>query len=159
MIETGCFYNDAVANIVEILNREKIAIGIKHVFGGIPPFIPVDLFPVICVTRQTKNADGFLITPATLRIELNVEIWLQYLEIDQSVVEKVKNDINYASKIEDAVGLLAQKIETVLRVNRTLDGYCQETQLQSTDFRFRGQASSPREWGCFLQRPFQFYSH
>lgn len=144
MIDTGCFYNDAIANIVAILDREKANIGIESVFGSIPPFIPVDLFPIVCVTRQTKNADNFLITPAALRTELTVEIWLQYLEIDQAVIEKVKDEIDYAAKIEDIVGLLTQKIEAVLRANRTLDGYCQETQLMTTDFRYRGQPARPQ---------------
>lgn len=143
-INTGCFYNDAVANIVSVIDKNKENIGIKHVFGSIPPFIPVDLFPVICVTRQTKNADNFLIVPAALRPELNIEIWMQYLEVDGAIIEKVKDDIGYAARIENAVGILAQKIEAVLRLNRTLDGYCQETQLQATDFRFRQQPARPQ---------------
>lgn len=143
MIDTGNYYNDIISNIVAILEREKAGIGVKQIFPSVPPFIDLTLFPCICVTRQTKSIDEFSVVPARARIELIVEIWLQYCEIDQAVIEKVKNDITYAEMIEKRIGTLTQKIEAVLRVNRNLDGYCLESLIQVTDFRYRPQTARP----------------
>lgn len=142
MINTGNHYNDIISNIVEILNREKVNIGIGHVFASVPPFIDLSLFPIICVTRQVKKADGFVSVPCRMRAEVIIEIWLQLVEINLVDVKEITYQIS--DGFEEKIGTLVYKIERVLRANRTIDGYCLESQLLDTDFRPRMQPAKPQ---------------
>ncbi|OIO41896.1 hypothetical protein AUJ63_04585 [Candidatus Pacearchaeota archaeon CG1_02_35_32] len=142
MINTGNYYNDIISNTVAILEREKETIGIKAVFPCVPPFIDLSLFPVVCVTRQVKQPDTFIVVPSIVRIKMVMEIWLQLAEINLVDVKSIDHVI--ASEIEEKVGVLALKIERVLRKNRTLDGYCLEASLLEIDFRPRMQPAKPQ---------------
>lgn len=130
-------YQDIQDKIVELLNSKKAELGINKVYSIIPLFLDSSLYPIITVTKQTQADVNLVATGVQVRRKIIFDIWLQILEIDRNIFEKIKTDTDKLQQLEKQNNTIAWKISELLETNRGLGGEVLESIITGVDFRPR----------------------
>ena len=126
-------YKSFRLKVKEIIEAEKTSIGLKAVYSPLPPFVPIDKYPLVAIQINRQFAEGPAITGGVFRPELIVNVWIQIMEIERNSIEKLRENPDICSRIQDDIDDITWKTAEVLRKNRSLLSEAVETNIRGID--------------------------
>ncbi|MEW6096262.1 MAG: hypothetical protein AB1567_07025, partial [bacterium] len=126
-------YQDIQDKLVELIDSNKTTLGINKVYSIIPLFLDSSLYPIVTVTKQTQADVNLVTTGVQVRRKIIFDIWLQILEIDRNIFEKIKTHTDKLQQLEKQNNDIAWKVSELLETNRGLGGEVLESVITGVD--------------------------
>lgn len=140
-------YNEFLTKIKEILDLNKNDLGIKRVFLNMPPIISSEHTPAIAVCWSEIGAeDEPVTTDGQFRFSVSAEIWIIVCQIDNDVMLRAKEDVEYSGRLQETINGIIGKVKCLMTKNRSIQSIATDTVVSSPDWLWRPSAYQPNSW-------------